>query len=74
MRKVSWMEWCRHQAPGKPTKNSSWVNLTPEDLYKFARQSNEINVFYMNKNRVKENSERYRPHARWRHHGVEDKY
>ena len=56
------------------SSNSSWVILTPEDLYKFVRQSNEINVFDMNKNRIKENSERHRLYTRWRQRRVEGEH
>ena len=54
--------------------NSSSVILTPEDLYKFARHSNEINVFYMNRTHIKHNSERYGLRAGWKQYGVESKY
>ncbi|CAM4790993.1 unnamed protein product [Rotaria magnacalcarata] len=54
--------------------NSSSVILTPEDLYKFARHSNEINVFYTNRTHIKHNSERYGLYARWNQHRVEGKY
>ena len=39
--------------------NSFCVTLTPEDLYMFARYKTPINVFYMNRNRVKQNTQRY---------------
>ena len=54
--------------------NSSCVILTPEDLYTFARQNTAINIFYVDKTRIKQNSERYRLYARWKQHGVEGKY
>ncbi|CAF1539642.1 unnamed protein product [Rotaria magnacalcarata] len=54
--------------------NSSSVILTPEDLYKFARHSNEINVFYTNRTHIKHNTERYDLYARWNQHRVEGKY
>ena len=53
--------------------NSSSAILTPEDLYKFAWHSNEINVFYMNRTHIKHNSERYDLHVRWKQRGAEGK-
>ncbi|CAM4915347.1 unnamed protein product [Rotaria socialis] len=52
--------------------NSSSVILTPEDLYKFARHNNEINVFYMNRTHIKHNCERYDLHDRWKQYRVEE--
>ena len=54
--------------------NSSCVILTPEALYMFARYKTTINVFYMNRNRVKQNTERYGLYARWNQYGVHGKY
>ena len=54
---------------GKPTD----AILTPEDLFKFCQQDTIINVFYVSKSRVKQNSERYRLQARWKHGKLEGK-
>ncbi|CAF2147192.1 unnamed protein product [Rotaria magnacalcarata] len=54
--------------------NSSCTIFTPEDLYKFARQNTAINVFYMHKNRIQQNSEKYHLCSRWNQRGVEGKY
>ena len=54
--------------------NSSSAISTPEDLYKFAWHSNEINVFYMNRTHIKHDSERYDLHVRWKQRGAEGKY
>ena len=54
--------------------NFSCVILTHEDLYMFARYKTTINVFYMNRNRVKQNTQRYGLYARWNEYGVNGKY
>ena len=65
----------KHRANRQPLcSNLSSVILTPEDLYKFARYSNEINVFYMNRAHIKHNSDRYGLHVRWKQRGAKGKY
>ena len=54
---------------GKPTD----AILTPEDLFKFCQQDTAINVFYVSKSRVRQNNDRYRLQARWKHGKLEGK-
>ena len=39
--------------------------LTPEDLYKFAQKDSSMNVFYLNRARIKSNGEKYQLSNRW---------
>ena len=54
--------------------NSSCVILTSEDLDMFARYKTMINVFYMSRNTVKKNTQRYCLYARWNEYGVNGQY
>jgi hypothetical protein len=45
--------------------------LTPEQLFKFAQNDTKINVFYLNQQRIQQNSDYYKLEKRWKDGKVE---
>lgn len=48
--------------------------LTPQELFRFAQKDTLINVFYLSKERIKQNKKQFALHTRWSRNGSEGKH
>ena len=53
--------------------NAADAILTPKELFRFAQQDTSLNVFYLSKERIKENGKHFGLHDRWSRNKTEGK-